>query len=269
MYSEFAFAVQSMRKLISMSIVLVVIACGIGTAIGAACIRHYNTVQTTRVKDLAEALQKLSLGVSDFNAARAIANKFGTVPYDNHYGTRDCADGYFERCAYMIQLNNAPVRKLLLQHPILGHIGVKDWHANAFMYIQEGTVQEYRLTIIYKTSSGLWRGVSAEEQTSLPANRAVQARLSDSYSVQRNDIASNDSPSGFGFELEASLTPTANATERKRAWNMGLACLNRRQGCGEICEVTPDVWQDFYAKRGHFDVEKYGPAYLFCTKVPH
>ncbi len=265
MYSDHAFPIQSMRKFIAITIGLVVIAC-IGTAISAACIRHYNTVQTSRVKDLAAALQQLSAGVSDFKAARAIASEFGTVPYDNHYGTRDCADGYFERCAYMIRMNNAPMRRLLLQHPILRHIGVKDWQATAFMYIKEGTVQEYRLTVIYKTSNGLWRGVSAEEQTSLPENRAVQARMSDSYSIQRNDVASGGSEDGF--ELEASLTPTADATERKRAWNMNLACLKQRQGCGEICEVTPDVWHDFYAKRGHYDVEKYGPAYLFCTKAP-
>ncbi len=265
MYSDHAFPIQSMRKLIAITAGLVIIAC-IGTAIRAVYIRHYNTVQTSRVKDLAAALQQLSAGVSDFKAARAIANKFGTVPYDNHYGTRDCADRYFERCAYMIQLNDAPMRKLLIQHPILGHIGVKDWSATAFMYIQQGKVQEYRLTIIYKTSSGLLRGVSTEEQTSLPENRAVQARISDSYSIQRNDMAAGGHDDGF--ELEASLTPTAHATERKRAWNMNLACLNQRQGCGEICEVTPEVWQDFYAKRGRYDVEKYGPAYLFCTKAP-
>ena len=69
------------------------------------------------------------------------------------------------------------------------------------------------------------------------------------------------------IELEASLTPTATAAEQKRAWNFNLACL-QNQACGEICDVMPDAWRDFYVGRGHFDVEKYGPAYLFCKNPP-
>jgi hypothetical protein len=99
-------------------------------------------------------------------------------------------------------------------------------------------------------------------------NRAVQARISDAYSVQRNDILTDDKPRDVGFELEASLTPMASAAERKRAWNLNFACLVQNQGCGEICDVMPDAWRDFYSGRGHFDVEKYGPAYLFCKNPP-
>ena len=254
-----------MRKPLLVMAAVVAIAAGVAGEISAAYFRYRNTDQITRVQALAADLQKLTAGTSDFKAARAIATKFGTVPYKNDWGTRDCTDGYFERCAYMISLNNGSMHKLLQEHPLLGHLGVRDWSGTAYISIENGIVENYSLGIIYRASNGQLRGLGAEEGISLPENRAVQARISDAYSVQRNDILTGR---GVGFELEASVTPTASIAEHKRAWNLNLACLMQNQGCGEICDVMPDAWRDFYVGRGHFDVEKYGPAYLFCKNPP-
>jgi hypothetical protein len=256
-----------MRRLLLM-IGTVAIAAGVSGVIAAAYFRHHNTSQINRAKALAADLQTLTVGTSDFKAARAIATRFGTVPYENDWGTRDCADGYFERCAYMIPLNSGVMRKLLLKHPFLSHLGVGDWSGTAHIYIENGTIKNSSLGIIYRASNGKLRGFAADEGISLPENRAVQARISDAYSVQRNDILTDEKPRDVGFELEASLTPMASAAERKRAWNLNFACLVQNQGCGEICDVMPDAWRDFYSGRGHFDVEKYGPAYLFCKNPP-
>ncbi|MGB8131134.1 MAG: hypothetical protein WCG81_15195 [Candidatus Angelobacter sp.] len=253
-----------MRKLGPVIATVVIIAAGIFGVIAVAYFRHHNADQITRANALAADLQKLTVGTSDFKAARAIATKFGTVPYENDWGTRDCANGYFERCAYMIPLNSGAMRKLLLKHPFLSHLGVGDWSGTAQIYIENGIIKQYSLGIIYRASNGQLRGLAAEEGILLPENRAVQAHISDAYSVQRNDILAGDKPRDVGFELEASLTPMASAAERKRAWNLNFACLVQNRGCGEICDVMPDAWRDFYVRRGHFDVEKYGPAYLFC-----
>jgi hypothetical protein len=256
-----------MRKLLLIIATVVAIAAGVSGVIAAAYFRHHNADQITRAKALAADLQKLTVGTSDYKAAKAIATKFGTVPYENDWGMRDCADGYYERCTYMIPLNNGPMHKLLLKRPFLSHLGLGDWSGTAHIYIKNGTISEYSLGIIYRASNGQLRGFGAEEGISLPENRAVQARISDAYSVERNDIMAGE-PRDVGFELAASLTPTASAAERKRAWNLNFACLAQNQGCVEICDVNPDAWRDFYIGRGHFDVEKYGPAYLFCKKPP-
>ena len=254
-----------MRKFLLM-MVAVVLAVGLVGATGAAYILHQNSQAIARAKMLASDLQKLTVGESDYKAAQVIATKYGTVPYRNDWGTTDCADGYFERCAYMIPLHNPSLNRLTSRYPLLSHLLHSEWGGTAFIGIANGTVAEYSFWITYRASSGQLRGFGAEETSSLPSDRAVQARISDTYSVERNDIRNGDAPRDLGFQLEASLSPSANATERRRAWNLNFACLTR--GCDDICEVMPDAWRDFYLVRGHFDVEKYGAAYTFCGRPP-
>ena len=183
-----------MRKLLLAVAVSIAIIAGASGLIAAAYFRHHNADQITRAKALAADLQRLTVGTSDYKAAKAIATKFGTVPYENDWGTRDCRDGYFERCAYMIPLNSGPMRKLLQEHPSLSHLGVGNWSGTAHIYIENGTIKNYSLGIIYRASNGVLRGLGAEEGISLPENRAVQARISDAYSVQRNDLLAGDKP---------------------------------------------------------------------------
>jgi len=259
---------NAVRRLLLAIVALVLIAAGISGAVGAAYLWHHDADAVTRAQVLAADLQKLTVGTSDYKAAKEIATKFGTAQYDNHWGTRDCADGYFERCAYMMPLNRGPMLRFLLQHPFLGRLGLREWSGTARIYIEHGTVADYSLGVVYRASNGQLRGFAAEEGSALPERRAVQALISDSYSVQRNDIRAGGRPKDLGFGLEASLTPAASLTERRRAWNLSFTCLAQKQGCGDICEVMPDAWRDFYTKRGHFDVEKYGSAYLFCTNPP-
>jgi len=256
---------RDMRRFL-LAIVAVLFAVGLCAAIGAAYVLHQNNQAVARARLLASDLQKLAVGTSDYKAAQVIASKYGTAPSRNDWGTMDCADGYFENCAYMIPLHNRGLYRLTSKYPMLNHLLHSEWGGTAIIGIAKGTVVEYSFWITYRASSGQLRGFGAAEGSSLPSDRAVQAKISDTYSVERNDIRNGDAPGDLGFELEASLTPAANATERRRAWNFSFACLTR--GCGEICEVMPDAWRDFYLARGHFDVEKYGAAYIFCRRPP-
>jgi len=256
-----------MRKPLLVIIVAVAIAAGFCAVITGY--RHQVRNDLARAEALEADLQKLRVGTSDYKAARVIATKFGTIPYESDWG-RDCTDDSFESCHYMIPSNHnhQMMQKLSLRHPFLRHLGLHDWSGSARIYIQNGIVQEYSFAIFYQTSGGQWRGLGAEEGETLPEYRAVQARMSNSYSIERNDVAMDDRPNDLGFYLESSLTPAATPIERQRAWHFEFSCLSQQQGCGEICEVMPDAWRDFYRQRGHFDVEKYGSAYLFCAKPP-
>jgi len=257
-----------MRRLLLLSALIIGVA-GAGLVGGAAFIRRQNARAVARAEILAADLQQLRVGASDYRVAQSIATKFGSVPYENHYGTRDCRASYFERCAYMIACDNTRIHRLLFKHPFLRRLGFRDWGGTALIYVENGIVQEYSFWVTYQASNGQWRGFGAEEGKTLPENRAVQARISSSYSIQRNDVVMGDRANDLGFQLESSLTPAATITEQQRAWHFEFNCLSRRNGCGEICEVMPDAWQDFYDKRGRFDVEKYGSAYLFCAKSPN
>lgn len=235
---------------------------------GLTYLRRENAHTVERAKMLAADLQQLRVGLSDYKAGQSLAAKFGTVPYKNHYGARDCTTGYFERCTYMIAINHSRMNVLLGKHPFLRHFGFGEWSGSALIYIETGTVKEYSFSVVYRASNGQWRGFGAEESPTLPQYRAVQARVSESYSVERNDVLMGEREINLGFELKSSLIPTSTATERQRAWHFEFTCLAQPSGCGETCEVMPDAWRDFYNKRGHFDVEKYGSAYLFCSKPP-
>jgi hypothetical protein len=145
-----------MRKLLLVIIAAVAIAAGFCAVI--TVYRHQARNDLARAEALGADLQKLTVGRSDYKAARVIATKFGTIPYESDWGTRDCTAGYFERCTYMIPSNhNQRMHKLLLRHPFLRHLGLLDWSGNARIYIQNGIVQEYSFAIFYKTSGGQWR----------------------------------------------------------------------------------------------------------------
>jgi hypothetical protein len=89
-------------------------------------------------------------------------------------------------------------------------------------------------------------GVGTRGSDDLPKYQQVQARISNSYSIER--IGTSET----GFGLQSSLTPAATETERWRARHFAFACLAQGRGCGETCEVMPDAWRDFYEKRGRF-----------------
>jgi hypothetical protein len=257
-----------MRKLLRFALIGCAIAL-VGALAGATYAKRHNDAEVARADALGADLRQLRVGASDYKVAQSIATKFGTAPYENDYGgVRDCLAGYFERCSYRMTANTGTMYKLQSEYPLLRRLGLRNWSATSFIYIENGTVQGYSFVIVYKTAGDQWRGFGAEEGKNLPADRAVQARISDAYSIQRNDMRMGERASDLGFELESSLTPTASLTERQRAWHFELACLSGRHSCGEMCEVMPDAWHDFYINRGHFDVDKYGVAYLFCKKMP-
>ena len=82
--------------------------------------------------------------------------------------------------------------------------------------ILRGGVVEYSLSIEYMSKKGAWRGFGAEELEEIPSDRAVQAVISTTYSIERNDLMGYRS----GFELDSSVTPAAKLDERKRAWQL-------------------------------------------------
>src|SRR5215472_14436550 len=132
-----------MRRLVIVIIAVIAVAAGV-CIVTANSLRRRATDQVTRAEALAAGLQNLTVGSSDYKTARAIATTFGTVPYYNDYGgTRDCAEGYFERCAYMIAINH----NRMMRHPFLRHLGLHDWGGTALIYIENGIVQEYSFRV--------------------------------------------------------------------------------------------------------------------------
>jgi hypothetical protein len=109
-----------------------------------------------------------------------------------------------------------------------------------------------------------WFG--ANVSPALPRFEPAQRWISDSYSVRRNEMKFGKHESAFG--LETALTPTASTEERKRALHIDFSCLSQGRGCGEVCEVIPEAWKDFFEKLGPFNAERLGPDYLLCTEPP-
>jgi hypothetical protein len=248
--------------------VLLIVAVAIGLVVVAwtAYAQHDNAYRVERAQNVVRDLQQLAIGKSDYQVAEAIAAKFGNAPPPegrDYYKENCAARDHLERCTYSISMNNSPLETALLRHPSLPRLGVRDWFGNAQISIASGTVADYSFWVWYKASNGRWRGFGARESPTLPKFEPVVARISDSYSIRRDDLRGEN-----GFGLQSSLTPAATAAERQAAWHFDFACLARKQGCGEICEVMPDAWKDFYEKRGHLDAEQFGSAYLFCSKPP-
>jgi hypothetical protein len=250
--------------LLILSILLVTI--GLVVVAGVAYVRHDNVYRVQRADSLVRNVRQLAIGKSDYTVAEAIATKFGNAPppyWTSDYPKENCAArDHLESCAFIIAMNDSPIESLWLKHPFLPHLGIRDWRGSAVISVTNGTVNHYRFSVWYKSSNGQWRGFGTGESEDLPKYERVQARISDSYSVERNGTSET------GFGLQSTLTPAATEPERWRASHFAFACLAQRQGCGEICEVMPDAWRDFYEKRGRFDVETSGSAYLFCSEPP-
>lgn len=256
------------NSLLILSILLVAICLAVVAV--AAYVRHDNAYRVQRAESLVQNLRQLAIGKSDYKVAEAIATKFGNAPppyWRSDYPKENCAaHDHFESCAFIIVMNDSPIERLWLKHRSLPHLGVRGWWGSAVIVVTSGVVNDYRFSVWYESSDGQWRGFGTREGEGLPKYERVQARISDSYSVERNDVDISMKERAFG--LQSSLTPAATAAERQRASGFDFACLAQRQGCGEICEVMPDAWRDFYEKRGRFDVETSGSAYMFCSEPP-
>ncbi len=172
-----------------------------------------------RIERLTESVKSLKVGESSYQDAMVIANQFGTTKYENDWGTGDCTDGYFERCAYSIPLHAPSMGRILRRFSWARRIGLGAWTGAAHIFIKDGKVAEYYFSILFETSDRQWRGFGTEEYKELSAG-AVSARISDSYMVSRNDVVMSDSPAGRGYSLDSNLTPQATESERKRAWHL-------------------------------------------------
>lgn len=226
--------------------------------------RQQSSAQS-RAVSLVNELRSLRIGESPYQEARQIANKYGTVRTESDWGLYDCSDGYFERCQYRIAVQRPWVSRMLFRFPFSKWPGLRYWNGTAGILITGGKVSEYSFSAVFRTPDGYWRGFGAEE-TSLFGERAVEAKVSDSYRIERNDVvmAASDYPNK-GYQLMASVLARATTIERERAWHFNLQCLTQSAGCREICDVQPDAWKDFYLGRGRSDVAKYGERYSFCT----
>jgi hypothetical protein len=217
-----------------------------------------------RIERLAESVKSLKVGESSYQDARAIAEQFGATKFKNDWGTYDCNDGYFERCAYQISLRAPTMGRILRRFSWVRRIGLGAWNGTVHIFIKDGKVDEYYFSVLFQSSDRQWRGFGTEEFKELSLG-AVSAHISDSYVVSRNDIIISDAPDGMGYSLDSTLTPQATESERERAWHYDFSCLATARGCNEICDVLPDSWKDFYLNRGRFDVQKYGSRYAFCN----
>jgi hypothetical protein len=254
------------------SLVLLTFALSIGLAVvlGGVYLQRDNTYQVKRAEGVVDQIERLEIGKSDHTVADAIAAKFGIAPppywLRNRYNRENCAaPDHLERCTYILLMNNSRVELLLQKHQSMPRLGIPEWWGNAQISIVSGTVDRYSFWVWYRASNGRWRGFGADVSPALPRLEPAQAHVSDSYSVRRIETKfGNESALG----LATALTPTVSTEERKRALHIDFSCLSQGRGCGEVCEVMPEAWKDFYEKLGHFDAERLEPDYLLCTEPP-
>jgi hypothetical protein len=253
---------------------LLVSALGIGSTavLAVLMLERDNTDRVMRAKEIVGALQRLEIGKSSATVADSIVAKIGNAPppkdFGGRYNKENCAaSDRLERCSYIILMNNSPVEDLFLKHPLLPRLGLPDWWGGALIDISSGAVVGYSFSIWYREPNGHLGGAGTGVAQELPRFEPAQAYMSDSYSVRRIEFRTGEGPSGFG--LISALTPAASADERQRASRIDFSCLAQSRGCGQICEMMPDAWKDFYEKFGHFDVERLGSTYLFCSGPPN
>lgn len=259
-----------MRKAL-LALLTLTLAIGLAIVLGGVYLRRDSVYRVKRAQEVVDEIERLEIGKSDHTVADAVAAKFGIAPppywLRNRYNRENCAaPDHLERCAYILLMNNSPVELLLQKHQSMPRLGIPEWSGNTQISIVSGTVDRYSFWVWYRASNGRWRGFGAEVSPALPRFEPAQAHISDSYSVRRIQMKLGKYESAFG--LETALTPTASAEERKRALHIDFSCLSQGRGCGEVCEVMPDAWKDFYEKLGHFDAERLGPDYLLCTEPP-
>jgi hypothetical protein len=257
---------QMANKTVSLRFVgvLLLFAAGL-VSLGVWSLHRQLSSAENRAVSLVSELHSLRVEESPYQEAKQIADKYGTLKADSDWGLRDCTDGYFQGCRYEIVVQRPWVSRVLFRFPFSKWPGLRYWNGSADILIKDGKVSGYSFSAEFRTSDGQWRGVGAEE-TTLLGGRAVEARVSDSYRVARNDLimTASDYPNK-GYQLMASVLGQATTTERQRAWHFNLGCLTQPTGCREICDVQPDAWKDFYVGRGRFDAAKYGDRYAFCT----
>jgi hypothetical protein len=207
-----------------------VLAIGLAVVLCGLYLRWDSVHRVDRARKLVDEIERLEIGKSDQTVADAIAAHFGVAPPPywsrNRYQRENCAaPDHFDRCTYILLMNNSPVESLLQDHQSLPRLGIPQWWGDAQIGIVSGKVDRYSFWIWYRTSSGRWRGVGAHLSAALPRFEPAQAGISNSYSVRRNEWRLSKSQKALG--LETAFTPTASVEERKRALNIDFGCLSQ------------------------------------------
>lgn len=256
---------SSLRHLTILTVVVVV-------AIVAVVLyeRRENAYRVRRAQEIVSELRRLEIGKSDLSVADAIVKKFGNAPLPEGWTkyTKDycAAPDRSDDCVYMLSMNNSSYDNLYLNHDFLSRLLFHRWSGFAAILLKGGKVTDYWFIVWYRASNSRLRGFGAHESRSRLRFEPDQARISDSYSVPGFHTG-HTSPE-YGLGLESWVTPSANATERERAFHVDFGCLAGDQGCGEVCEIMPEAWRDFYETHGRLDVERCGSDYLLCSSSP-
>ena len=248
-------------------LLITVLVAGLALAAVMAWAQRDNAYRLRRAQDIVRELQRLEIGKSDLSVADAIAKRFGNAPvpegfitYPKEYCASPDRNG---NCVYILSMNNSPLESLLLKYHWLPRLGAQDWTGYAEVILADETVSQYSYYVWYRASNGKRRAVGSRVSKMLPKYLPFQASMSDSYSIERIGTGGTE-----GILLQSSLTPNATTNEWQRASHISFACLGEKRGCGDICEVMPEAWEDFYKKRGRADVEHFGSDYLLCSKPP-
>lgn len=171
----------------------------------------------------------MEIGKSDLSVVDAIAKRFGNAPVPEgfiKYPKEYCASpDHNGNCVYMLSMNNSPLEGLLLKHTWLPLLGGQDWFGYAEVIFADGTVSQYSYWVWYKASYGQRRGVGSGLNKMQPKCVPFQARISDSYSIERSGKIGQD-----GILLQSSPTPNATTNERQRAAHVDFACLGKKGG---------------------------------------
>lgn len=233
-------------------------------------IRVENGVRVARAEALIRDLQQLQVGKPGSKSeADAIVARYGSAPpppgVGGTYSKEYCAaTNHLDTCTYQLVLNNSPVlavgdqalTRWQQKHSSMRIPRVADWWGYAMITVRKDVVVLNSFWLWFRTPQGEWQGVGEREGVTLPRFEPVDARISNSYSLQCLQPGNN--------MLQTSITPSATSDERQRASRFDFTCLRQKSGCRDMRDLMPDAWRDFYAMRGHFDLGRLQPGRITC-----
>jgi hypothetical protein len=203
-------------------------------------------VKVRQAESLLSQVKGLRVRESTFQDARQLADQYhGRVDYQGEPCT-------FEKCTYAIFLGASWANPPGFMQEALRFVGIRTYRVDGSVQVRNGRIMEVSFDVDTEARPGAAGGQWI----------AASAKISDHFSRSGysygRDRGLDEHPnrqvrhphfttSGGGQIIVSEVTADAKATERERAFDIRLSCISRLQGCSELRELAPSVWEDLMA----------------------
>ena len=207
----------------------------LGTYLGELSYMRHRYSKATQ---LINSVQQLKIGITSSDQVRQLSERYaGRFYADEGSDTHSPTNG-----SYLLQVWSP---YLLIRDNVVSMKGpgLRLWVVSADIQVVDDRLSGLSLRLATRVSNNLDLTSAVSVST-----RTIRAPEGTTYFVAEPHVTG---PPTEALHIE--LSPKASSEERKKAFDFNSSCLTSFRECRNVCEISPDAWNDLGEHRLRYD----------------